>query len=97
MGGSYLHNKNKCKSHAEFLELLLCDFGSIQFEMLTNMITKSTIFLLVSTCCLLLLVSCLAYFSTKKMKVICSSNTLDFLQTRGNYNPEGCTQLLPVM
>jgi hypothetical protein len=38
MGGSYLNNKNKCKSLAEFLELLLCEFRSIQFEMFMNMI-----------------------------------------------------------
>jgi hypothetical protein len=40
----------------------------------------------------LILVSCLAYSSTLKMEVVCSSETLvDFQQTTLRYIPEDCT------
>jgi hypothetical protein len=38
-----------------------------------------------------LLASCLAYFSTLKMKVICSSETSVFLRTKRRYSQEDRT------
>jgi hypothetical protein len=41
-----------------------------------------------SACCLFLLVSCLAYFSTLKTEVIYSSVTPEFLRTAERYKPK---------
>jgi hypothetical protein len=45
----------------------------------------------VCSTCRPLLVSCLAYPSTLKIKVIYSSETSGFLHTTQHYNPEDCT------
>jgi hypothetical protein len=44
--------------------------------------------LLGGICRPLLLVSCLAYFSTLKFEAIYSSKTSNYFQTRRRYNPE---------
>jgi hypothetical protein len=44
-----------------------------------------------SACSLLLLVPCLAYFSTLKMEVMCTSETLDFLRCTRLYNADDQT------
>jgi hypothetical protein len=45
----------------------------------------------VSASCLLLLVSCLAYSSGRKMEVICSVETLSLIRLIQLYNPEDRT------
>jgi hypothetical protein len=82
----------------ELLYIIKLGLSSVEFEVLTAVVMKSTAFWDMKSCspwlCLppaFTRVYCLAYSSALKIETICSSETSDFQRTTRQYIPEDST------